>query len=231
MSARAVRPELLDTLPPADPAALRSRRDLRRVNLWMAQARLMTRLLRQYTPGIPATIMELGCGDGTLMLRVARTLAPAWPAIRLTLVDRQSLVTPATLRAYADLGWHAEPHTADVFDALAATPERLDIVTTNLFLHHFEADSLRTLLARIATKTRFFAACEPARSRRALLASHLLWALGCNAVTRHDATTSVRAGFAGHDLSALFPASRAWRLAESPAGLFTHGFVAMSPEP
>jgi hypothetical protein len=54
----------------------------------------------------------------------------------------------------------------------------------------------------------------------------LLWAIGCNAVTRHDATVSVRAGFSGNELSALWPADSGWQLTERRAGFFSHVFVA-----
>ena len=45
---RIVLPELLDALPPRDQSALRSRRDLRRINAWMRHPRIMTRLLQKY---------------------------------------------------------------------------------------------------------------------------------------------------------------------------------------
>ena len=38
---RIVQPELLDALPPDDPRAVRSRRDLRRVNAWMRNHTIM----------------------------------------------------------------------------------------------------------------------------------------------------------------------------------------------
>ena len=38
---RIVQPELLDSLPPGDPRAMRSRRDLRRVNAWMRNHAIM----------------------------------------------------------------------------------------------------------------------------------------------------------------------------------------------
>jgi hypothetical protein len=45
-------------------------------------------------------------------------------------------------------------------------------------------------------------------------------------VTRHDAVLSVRAGFAGRELSALWPSADGWKLEERRAGLFSHLFVA-----
>jgi hypothetical protein len=34
-------------------------------------------------------------------------LAPRWPPVQLTLLDRQDIVTPATLAGFAELGWAA----------------------------------------------------------------------------------------------------------------------------
>jgi hypothetical protein len=49
--------------------------------------------------------------------------------------------------------------------------------------------------------------------------------VGCSEVTRHDAIVSVRAGFAGRELSMLWPAE-GWDTAEKSAGLFSHSFAA-----
>ncbi|TPV99455.1 MAG: hypothetical protein USCAAHI_01108 [Beijerinckiaceae bacterium] len=46
--ARVVRPEWLDSLPPDDPRAGRSRRDLRRINAWMQQAGIMAGVLASH---------------------------------------------------------------------------------------------------------------------------------------------------------------------------------------
>src|SRR5436190_16442240 len=49
MMQRHVEPELLDELPANDPRALRSRKDLERVNAWMGHSRIMARQLRWAT--------------------------------------------------------------------------------------------------------------------------------------------------------------------------------------
>ena len=59
----------------------------------------------------------------------------------------------------------------------------------------------RRLLAGCARRADALAACEPRRSRFALGASHLIFFLGANAVTRRDGVLSVRAGFVGQELS------------------------------
>ena len=55
------------------------------------------------------------------------------------------------------------------------------------------------------------------------MASRLVGALGANAVTREDAVLSVRAGFRGAELSALWPGdAAAWQLDEHAAAAFSH---------
>ncbi len=170
MQARVLEPEWLDELPPQDPRAVRSRADLRRVNWVMANARLLAKALTEgLTPG--TRIVDLGSGDGSLMLGVA-----------------------------------------------------------NLFLHHLDDASLTRLFALAAQRSRTLAACEPRRSALALAASRLLWFIGCNDVTRHDAVVSVRAGFVDGELSSLW-ANKQWNLTERSAPPFSHLFVARRDAP
>ncbi|MDQ6628731.1 MAG: methyltransferase domain-containing protein [Pseudomonadota bacterium] len=233
MLPRVLEPETLDHLAADDPAAQRSRRDLRRVNRAMGARAILVRALGRVLPTrqrASIRILEIGCGDGMLLLDVARRGGIAWgPSVELTLLDRQSLVSTATLAAYADVGWHAEPRNADVLDWAGDPhdPTRWDVVVANLFLHHFDGAALAALLAGCSRRADALVACEPRRSRFALGASHLVAFLGANAVTRRDAVLSVRAGFVGRELSDAWPADAGpWRLDEYDDGLFTHCFCA-----
>jgi hypothetical protein len=228
---RSVEPELLDEMAADDPRVVRARRDLKRLNAVILQTGIMVRLLATHGgDGKPRTILDLGAGDGSFMLSVARRLAARWPGVTVTLLDRQSIVSPQTLAAYSALGWRAEPVAADVFAYLEEIRSPgVDIITTNLFLHHFEPEPLRHLLALAAQAAQRLVACEPRRNKFALRASRLLWAIGCNEVSLHDAIVSVRAGFYGKELSALWPGRDRWELDEHPARLFTHCFVARRP--
>ncbi|HVR81593.1 MAG TPA: hypothetical protein VHF02_05885 [Luteimonas sp.] len=221
---RVVEPELLDTLAPDDPRAIRSRADLRRINRLMGtQSLLGNSLDRMLTGSGPMRLVELGAGDGTLLLRLARRRARHWPKITLGLLDLQPVVGKETLAGYRALGWRVEVIHADVFDWLAQPQvEAAPIVLANLFVHHFHGLRLQALLTGIADRARAFLCLEPRRSQLALLGSHLLGVIGCNDVTRHDAVTSVRAGFSAQELSAQWPDSNTWNLQESAAGLFTH---------
>ena len=116
---------------------------------------------------------------------------------------------------------------ADVLDWLTrAAAATYDVQIANLFLHHFREAQLTGLLRAAARSARVFIALEPRRSARSLLFSRLLWIIGCNHVTRHDAVVSVRAGFAGRELSRLWPADQSWTLQERPVGWFSHLFIA-----
>lgn len=173
----------------------------------------------------PRLIAELGAGDGTVMLKAARRLAPTWTGVTLELVDRQSLVTARTVAGFEALGWTVKSIEADAFDWLARD-RPVDVLVTNLFLHHFESPRLVRLFKRAKGCTRSLVACEPRRFAYPTLAGNLVWVLGCNAITRHDAVVSIRAGFAGQELSTLWPKEQGWQLQEGEAGLFSHGFCA-----
>jgi Methyltransferase domain len=227
---RRLEPEWLDQLPADDPRALRSRRDLRRINAWMFNASRMAGALARYAGEPPRTIVDLGSGDGQFMLRVARLLAPRWPNVAVILQDRQNIVSGATREGFAALRWRVEVKSADVFDFLAQSA-RVDVITGNLFLHHFADGPLARLLAHAAQLARLVVACEPRRAKFVVEASRLLWAVGCNDVSVHDAVVSARAGFNGKELSALWPSRRQWELHEYAAGLFTHCFVARRTAP
>jgi hypothetical protein len=224
---RCLEPEWLDQLPPEDPRAIRSRRDLKRINALMGHVRIMARCLLEHAGnGRPRVLVDLGAGDGSFTLEVARRVAPHWPGMTAILVDRQSIVRPEVRDAFASLGWKLELVAADLFDYLARPEHGADIVTANLFLHHFSNEQLARLLAVVERWPRLFVACEPRRSTLVREASRLLWALGCNDVSIHDAVASTRAGFRNRELSALWPASGGWQLRERAAGPFSHCFVA-----
>jgi hypothetical protein len=225
---RIVQSEFLDVLPPADPRAVHSRRDLRRINSWMRNGSIMAETLKNHLKGrMPEQIIELGAGDGTFLLGVAQKTASRWPDVKATLVDRQQNTSAETLSAFSRLGWRAETVIADVFDWLPASPPT-EIIVANLFLHHFEDPSLKTLLQNISARAKFFVAIEPRRARLPLFLSRWLWTIGCNSVTRHDATVSVRAGFSDNELSMLWPDQKNWQLTERRAGMSGHLFLAQN---
>ena len=222
---RRLETELLDVLPADDPAAVRSRRDLRRLNEVMLHPAIMARRMLRHSVEAPRRIIELGAGDGSLMLRLSRRLARHWSGVAIILVDRQDIVSPETRQAISSLGWHEDPVTQDVLEYLAIA-EPADIIIANLFLHHFQPPQLTDIFTQCAKLAPVLIALEPRRATLPLLGSRLVGLLGCNHVSRHDAVASVRAGFRDSELSALWPNRQCWNFDEGGVGLWTHCFVA-----
>ena len=223
---RLIEPEWLDDLPSEDPRAIRSRNDLRRINGIMGHVGFFTRIFSNSFRGqSPRRIVEIGTGDGILLLNVAGRLGLRSPKNEATLLDLHPVVSAETTEAMAALGWTTRVEKADVFN-WAAHKEPVDVVMANLFLHHFPDESLSRLFRLISQRASVFVACEPRRGSFALTASRLVGLIGCNDVTRHDAVISVRAGFRARELSDLWPSASGWKLDEAKTGLFSHGFVA-----
>ena len=120
MMLRVVAAEVLDNLPQDDPRAIRSRRDLKRVHKAMGTRNIILQALRAMKLARlevePLRVLEIGAGDGSLMLGVAQDLDRAWPKVALTLLDRQALVTPATVASYLAVGWTVATDIGDVLE-------------------------------------------------------------------------------------------------------------------
>ena len=187
MNIRCVQPELLDSLPPFHPDAIRSRRDLRLINGIMGNFRWLRRQLRQHLRP-QDRVLELGAGDGTLS-RSLLTRGIARPDQLLALdLHPQPLDWPATAT------WLQQ----DLFSAPFPDAE---IVIANLFLHHFEEPQLARIGSLLSPRTRLLLLSEPERRRRYLWSSPLLhYVFRLNHVTRFDMRVSIQAGFRGSEL-------------------------------
>jgi hypothetical protein len=223
---RRLQPELLDKLPAGDPRAIRGRRDLRRVNTWMGNAQILADAIRRGCVGSGVCrLADIGAGDGTLLLEVARRLAKSAVTVEAKLVDQQNLLESAIAAEFRRFGWQVEAVESNVFTWLAdAAP--VDVLSANLFLHHFDETTLQRLFDQAARVTKKLVACEPRRFAFPRLCGLLLRVIGCSTVAWHDGVLSVQAGFTGQELSALWPAGSGWQLGERNAGLFSHLFTA-----
>jgi SAM-dependent methyltransferase len=194
---RSLEPELLDSLPPDDPRAVRGRRDLRIINNLMGSHRWVEReLAAVLRPG--ARVLEIGAGTGELCLRLAgRGLA-------VDGLDR----CPRPDNWPARMAWHqADLRTFDGYDAYEA-------VVANLILHHLTGGELATLGEALGSGPRVICACEPARRRSNQLFFAVLGPiLGADPITRHDARVSIGAGFVGDELPRSMGLARApWKV-------------------
>jgi len=226
VKARVLTPELLDSLPPTNPAAQASRRDLRRLHPLLGQIGLWTRWFAGNFPARPpASLADLGAGDGSLLGTV---LLRAYPkgghGARIFFVDRQPVVPESTLAHLRRCNWLPTVMATDIFEWAEEDPP-VEAALANLFLHHFDEAGITRLFSALARKTSSFAAAEPRRNHLAFLATQTLGLIGCHPVTRHDARVSVAAGFRGRELSGLWPSS-GWKVRECSCGPFTHFFSA-----
>lgn len=175
--------------------------------------------------GNSPTIAEIGGGDGWVMLRVAQHYANIPIGPHLELVDRQILLDPETADGFAAVGWTVRAVESDVFEWLRKTSP-VDVLVANLFLHHFQDAELVDLFGKLALKAKLVVVCEPRRLPFPRLAIASMFLIGANSVTRHDGLLSIRAGFRGQELTALWPEKRGWELEEYEAGLASHCFRA-----
>jgi 2-polyprenyl-3-methyl-5-hydroxy-6-metoxy-1,4-benzoquinol methylase len=217
---RIVEPEILDTLPPDDPRAIRSRRDLHRVNLFMGNHAIMAGALKEICPAPPKQIAEIGAGDGHFFLRLAGK--SGWQNVNALLLDQQKVISAETLAAFSKISWQAETIVADVFDWTGPA----EIVIANLFIHHFEDTRLAQLFRQISGHANLFIALEPHRFYFPYPCALTTLLIGCSSVTIHDAEASIRAGFVRNEISELWPDKTNWQLTERRVGLFSHLFIA-----
>ncbi len=184
VSQRIVIPELLDHLAPGDPEAQRSRRDLRRINFLMGNERWVAAAVWRHSHLTAHGIVEIGAGDGMLTNKLARQ----FPQAEVTAYD----LAPRPENLAARVKWQR----GDIFTM--PTPETGGVLVANLFLHHFEGDSLLAL-GRWMQNFAALIINEPDRCQL----PHFLGGLmhPCiNRVTRHDLHVSIRAGFAAGEI-------------------------------
>lgn len=204
---RQLTPEILDSLPPDDPAAVGSRRDLRVFNAVLGSARWLRHML---PPRVRPSerVLEIGAGTGELGAGLARV------GLVVDGLDRapRPAIWPAAGR------WHRA-------DALAFDGwDDYEVVIGNLIFHHFDADALRVLGERIGKHARVIVACELTRRRiyQRLFAA-LCVLVGANAVSRHDGRVSIEAGFVGDELPVMLgldPAIWRWQVSTNLCGTY-----------
>ena len=182
MFPRKLTEEILDHLPPEDPDAIRSRRDLLMLNRMFGNFRWMQSQLLEFGAD---RIVELGAGDA----HFARGFAEAQPDAEYTAID----LAPRPEKLPNSVVWLQ----GDLFDQLPKLSG--DALVANLFLHHLDEDQLRQLGQQLLG-FRYVICSEPARFRMFRVGGYVLSVIGLNHVTRHDMHASINAGFREDDL-------------------------------
>lgn len=200
---RKIIPELLDHLPHDDPGAMRSRRDLARINQFMGNGKWILRTL----PPSPLHIAEIGAGDGILLSKISKS-RPGVPISAYDLAPRPPALPESVVWNRGDLFQQPLPPPGGVLIA-------------NLILHHFN-DSQLAILGKWMAGFDSLILNEPLRAEIPLLLGKLA-APFINHITRHDMRVSIGAGFQSGELSAALQLESAgFRIRESSSQL---GFI------
>ncbi|MGJ8657551.1 MAG: hypothetical protein ACSHX6_13965 [Akkermansiaceae bacterium] len=201
MAEREVKPEILDSLDPTDPAAIRSRKDLRLINWFMRGESWILEQLESIEN--LNTIVELGAGDGHLAIKIKEKF-PDTEVIACDLLNRPAHVPQ-------NINWKTgDLLKSDCFDENT-------VVVANLFIHHLDEDALWELSAKISP-CRSIIMAEPHRYWFSKFLGYLLYPV-INRITKHDMMVSIDAGFRFGELAGLLDIDWHWDERASLGGI------------
>jgi ubiquinone/menaquinone biosynthesis C-methylase UbiE len=193
LARRATDPELLDEGVPEN-EVISSLGDLRFVNRWLGGTRLLMRAAAPYLRGA-RRILDVGCGSADLTAALLARSPKGALAVGLdwkTLHLRQA--PPTVTRVAGDA-------------ARLPFPEgTFDIVTANLFLHHFDAPKLPVVLRGLYAVTRGVLIVNDLRRALVpyLFAQAVFPFVFASKVSVHDGLVSIRRSFRREELLAGF---------------------------
>jgi ubiquinone/menaquinone biosynthesis C-methylase UbiE len=190
---RATDPESLDLGVPED-EAIKSLRDLRRVNRWLGGRRSLLAALDPFLSK-GGLLLDVGCGSADLPAEVVARSGGRVVAVGVDLKLLHLRQAPAQVRrAVADVR------------ALPFAPRSFDVVTASLFLHHFDGPDVAQVLVGLYRL-----------ARRALVVNdlhraHVPWIFGRavfpfafeSRVSVEDGLLSIRRAFRPHELRRAF---------------------------
>ena len=152
-------------------------------------------------------IADVGCGDGYLLRQLARKSAAAGFNIQWTGYDFSEVACSlaAEKARTVDVAIRFE-----VLDILAnEIPEQYDIILNSLFLHHFEAGDVQTILTRFRDATTQGFIVEDLR--RTVLGYALAWAGGRlltrSPIVHYDGVVSVEGSFSIPEIQKVLAAA------------------------
>ena len=202
-SKRSTEPEIMDDFSMEGDYLQQSLERLDWINKWLGGNQVTIDGFKQLLKGIPKDrkirIVDIGCGSGDVLRRVAQYLREAGRNAELTGID----ANPFTIKyarqqstAYPEISYRCLTIPCREFDAL-----EYDVLTATLFLHHFDHNELVSLLKNNGKKAKIGIVVNDLHRNK--IAYSLFWLLTLvvgNRMIREDGLTSILRGFKKPDL-------------------------------
>jgi SAM-dependent methyltransferase len=203
---RSAGPELMDT-EATDPASVEAcLRDLERINRWTGAYRItlrwLARLLDRHGLTRPLVVVDVGCGYGDMLRRIAAFAEHRNVAVDLIGVDLNPHAAAAAARATAP-GCPIRYLTRDLFDLPRSI--RPDVVISALFAHHLDDAQLVRFLHWMDERALLGWLINDLRRHVVpyLIARFAPALLRMNRMVRNDASVSVARAFERQDWEQL----------------------------
>jgi SAM-dependent methyltransferase len=151
----------------------------------------------------PVRVLDVGCGDGDVLLRVGSLARSRGVEVELHGCDISEVALERARERAAARGFAIDLTRCDVIRApLPDGP--FSLVTCSLFLHHFSDDDAAGLLSRMAAAGRTLFVQDLRRTRLGFLLAWVgVYGLTRSRVARVDGLRSVRAAFTVQEAWAL----------------------------
>ena len=195
LSRRATDSELLDEGVPDD-EALRSLADIRFVNRWLGNRRRLAAVVRPYLQASDRPrLLDVGCGSADIPAHLLRSAPPATVAVGVDIKLLHLQAAPPEVRTVR----------ADV-RALPFPPQAFDVVLASLFLHHFDAAEVASVLRGLfALARRALVVNDLRRARVPYVFGRATFPLLFRSrVSVEDGLLSIRRAFTADELAAAF---------------------------
>lgn len=182
------------------------RRSLERldwINKWLGgnQATIggFKHLLKDIPKDKKLRIVDIGCGSGDVLRRIANHLRQDGRSAELVGIDANAYTINYAREqsiSYPEISYHCLMIPSAEFDAF-----EYDVLTATLFLHHFDNEDLLKVLNKEARKSKIGIVINDLnRSRIAYVLFWLLTLVVGNPMIRQDGLTSILRGFKKSDL-------------------------------
>jgi SAM-dependent methyltransferase len=216
---RKVTPELLDDDQGTPQEIATSLVDLRHISQWFGGTRTTTALLRRVaieTRSSELSVLEIGAGAGDVPLGAQHALRSDGVVLRVTLLDR----------LWSHLPNDGTPSVAADVARLPFRDESFDVVSCSLFAHHFEPDTLPSLLVEsLRVCRRAVLVNDLIRSPIHLALAYAGLPLFSSRITWHDAPASVRRAYTIDEMKGILVSVPAKRTEVSRHFLYRMGVL------